>query len=112
MGRYDFQNDFQNDAARKNYDAAMTGKRRKGLDIFEKPHLWDAERPCDLKETPRENFIPIPTIGSGDCFAGDSMGRKIAIIAGLSAAALLVCYCAIGLFVDGASGFRVPYLFH
>ena len=54
MGRYDFQNDFQNDAARKNYDAAMTGKRRKGLDIFEKPHLWDAERPCDLKETIQE----------------------------------------------------------
>ena len=110
MGSYDFQNDFQNDAARKNYEASMSGENRKGVDYFEKPHLWDEERPCDIKDTPRENFVPIPTIGTGDCFAGYSIGRKIAVIAGLSAAALFFAYCTASLFLEGAA-FRVPFLF-
>ena len=104
MGRYDFQNDFTNDAARKNYEAAMTGKRRKGLDLFEKPHLWDRERPCDLRESPTNNFVPIPTIGSGDTFAGYNPLRKVAVIAGLTIVTAFVLVCAVTFFMDG--GFR------
>lgn len=113
MAKYDFQNDFQNDTARANYEASMTGRRRKGLDLFEKPHLWEEERPCDIKDSPRENFVPIPTIGTGDCFAGYSLGRKIAVIAGISVVALFVAVCAVGFFMDGGltDGGRVPFLF-
>jgi len=100
MGRYDFQNDFANDAARKNYEAAMTGKRLKGLDFFEKPHLWDREKPCDLRETPCNNFVPIPTIGTGDTFAGYNPLRKIAVIAGLSIVTAFVLVCAATFFMD------------
>ena len=52
MANYDFQNDFQNDAARKNYDAAMSGETRKGVDFFEKPLTWDEER------IPRMRMLP------------------------------------------------------
>ena len=93
MGNFDFQNDFENDAARKNYDAAMNGKRRSGLDIFRKPHLWEEERPCDIKDTPRENFVPIPTIGTGDTFAGYSISRKISFLAGAALVLGFIGYC-------------------
>ena len=101
MGSYDFQNDFQNDAARKNYEASMSGENRKGVDFFEKPHLWDEERPCDIKDTPRENFVPIPTLGTGDAFKSYSVGRKIAMIAVFAMVAALVIYCGVTFFMDG-----------
>lgn len=101
MGNYDFQNDFQNDAARKNYDAAMSGESRKGVDYFEKPHLWDEERPCDIKDTPTPNFVPIPTLGSGDSFKNYSLLKKIGIIAGVSVVVAIVVICAVTFFLDG-----------
>ena len=101
MSNYDFQHDFQNDAARKNYDAAMNGEARKGVEYFEKPHLWDEERPCDIKDTPRENFVPIPTMSTGDTFASYSLIKKIAIIAAVIGIAALVVYCGVTFFMDG-----------
>lgn len=113
MANYDFQNDHQNDTARKNYDAAMDGKHRKGLDVFEKPHLWEEERPCDIKDTPRENFVPIPEVSSGSAFSEYSTGKKIAVIAGICIAVLFVGYCAVSFFLEGGASNtgRVPYLF-
>lgn len=101
MENYDFQNDLQNDAARKNYEATMNGHSRKGVDYFEKPHLWDEEKPCDIKDSPRENFVPIPTLGTGDAFKSYSLGKKIAIIAAIAAVAALVLYCGVTFFMDG-----------
>ena len=95
MANYDFQNDFQNDAARKNYDAAMSGETRKGVEYFEKPQLWDEERPCDIKDTPKENFVPIPEISTGEGFASYSIGKKIGIIVGISLAALVFIISAV-----------------
>lgn len=103
MSSFDFQNDFQNDAARKNYEAAMSGETRKGVEYFEKPHLWDEERPCDIKDTPIQNFVPIPTMDSGGHFAGYSLGKKIAVIAGVAVAAVIVIVCAVGFFMDGGA---------
>lgn len=105
MANYDFQNDFQNDAARKNYDAAMNGENRKGLDYFEKPHLWDEEKPCDIKDIPRENFVPIPTLGTGDTFKSYSLFKKIAVIAGIVVAVAVVGICAVTFFMDGGGKF-------
>ena len=105
MGKYDFQNDFQNDAARRNYEAAMNGEDRKGLDMFEKPHLWDEERPCDIKDTPINNFVPTPTISTGDGFATYSTGKKIAFIAGIAAVVALILVCTISFFADGGGSF-------
>ena len=101
MANYDFQQDLQNDAAKKNYEAAMSGESRKGLEFFEKPHLWDEEKPCDIKDTPTMNFVPIPTIDSNDGFSGYSTGKKIAIIAGISVAAIIIAICAVTYFMDG-----------
>lgn len=95
MANYDFQNDLQNDAARKNYDAAMSGETRKGVEYFEKPQLWDEERPCDIKDTPKENFVPIPEISTGEGIASYSIGKKIGIIVGISLAALVFIISAV-----------------
>ena len=95
MANYDFQNDFQNDAARKNYDAAMSGETRKGVDFFEKPLTWDEEKHCEIKDSPRENFVPIPEINTGEGFASYSLGKKIGIIAGISLAALVFIVSAV-----------------
>lgn len=105
MGNYDFQNDLQNDAARKNYDAAMNGQTRKGMEYFEKPHLWDEERPCDIKDTPTPNFIPIPTLGTGDTFKSYSLLKKIGIILAFTAVVAIVAVCAITFFMDGGGKF-------
>lgn len=105
---YDFERDLQNDAAKKNYDAAMNGETRKGVDYFEKPHLWDEERPCDLKDTPTDNFIPTPTISSGGEFASYSLGKKIAIIAAFAVIGILVAVCAITFFMDGGGKLQPP----
>ena len=101
MANYDFQNDIQNEAAKKNYDAAMNGEKRKGIDLFEKPHLWDEERPCDIKDSPRENFVPIPTIGTGDSFSGYSTRRKVFTILGICAVVILLAVCVVTFFMDG-----------
>ena len=101
MANYDFQNDFLNDAARKNYDAAMNGETRKGMEYFEKPHLWDEERPCDIKDTPVNNFVPIPVINTGDGFRSYSPLKKALVITGIVAAVVLVTICAVTYFMDG-----------
>lgn len=106
MGKYDFQNDFQNDAARKNYEAAMNGENRKGVEFFEKPHLWDEERPCDIKDTPVNNFVPTPVINTGDGFANYSPMKKVLFIAGLAVAAVIVVFCAVTFFMDGGGEFQ------
>lgn len=81
MVNYDFQNNSKNDAARKNYDAAMRGETRKGVEYFEKPHLWDEERPCDINDTPTDYFVPTPVINTGEGFSSYSLGKKIGIVA-------------------------------
>ena len=101
MADYDFQRDLQNDAAKKNYDASLNGENRKGVDFFEKPHLWDEERPCDIKDTPTENFIPMPTINTGDGFSGYSTAKKIGIIAAIAIVVIVIAVCAVTFFMDG-----------
>ena len=104
MGSYDFQNDFQNDAAKKNYDAAMEGKTRKGLDIFEKPHTWDEENPVNpIRDTPTMNFVPIPTL-STEGFSSYSLPKKILVISAIVLGAAALAYSAISFFRDG--GFK------
>lgn len=107
MGNYDFQKDMHNDAAKRNYDAAMEGaESSKGVQMFEKPHLWDEERPCDIKDTPTDNFVPTPTISSGGEFASYSIWKKIAIIAAIVVIVAIVAVCTISFFVDG--GWKEP----
>jgi len=101
MANYDFQNDLQNDAARKNYEATMNGETRKGVEYFEKPHLWDEERPCDIKDTPTFNFVPIPEVGTGSGFSGYSPLKKVLVIAGVVAVVALIAVCAVTYFMDG-----------
>ena len=102
MSNYDFQQDLQNDAAKKNYDAAMSGQSRKGVEYFEKPHLWDEERPCDMvADSPTENFVPMPTVNTGDGFSTYSIVKKIAIIAGIVIAVAVVGFCTVTFFMDG-----------
>ena len=103
MGNYDFQNDFQNDAARRNYEAAMNGKRRNGVDFFEKPYTWDEERPIDIKDTPITNFVPIPVPSTGG-FADYSPLKKVLVIAGIVAAVALLGWIAYTFIMDG--GFK------
>ena len=104
MGSYDFQNHFTNDAAKRNYDAAMGETTTpKGVQMFEKPHLWDEERPCDLKDTPTDNFIPTPTISSGGEFSSFSLGKKIAIIAAFAVIGIIVAVCVVTFFLDGGA---------
>lgn len=103
---YDFQRDLQNDAAKKNYDAAMNGEgTRKGVHMYQKPNLWDEERPCDIKDTPINNFVPTPTISTGDEFSSYSLWKKIAIIGGIAAAVVLIGVCAVTYFLDGGGKF-------
>ena len=73
----------------------MSGETRKGVDFFEKPLTWDEEKPCEIKDSPRENFVPIPEINTGEGFASYSLGKKIAIIAGISLAALVFIVSAV-----------------
>ena len=102
MSNYDFQQDLQNDAAKKNYEAAMSGQSRKGVEYFEKPHLWDEERPCDMvADSPTENFVPIPTYGADEGFKSYSLIKKIALIAGVVIAAAVIGVCTVTYFMDG-----------
>jgi len=90
MSSYDFDNDRHNDAARRNYDAAMNGEgTRKGVHMYEKPHLWDEERPCDLRDTPTHNFIPAPEIET-EGFSSYSLWGKISTIIGFSIFGLIM----------------------
>lgn len=99
---YDFQRDLQNDAAKKNYDAAMNGEEpRKGVHMYQKPNLWDEERPCDIKDVPSAWFVPTPTISTGSGFSSYSLWKKIAIIIGVVVVVALVAVCAVTYFMDG-----------
>ena len=64
------------DAAREAYTAAMDGVQQKGVQIYERPHLWDEERPCSVMDTPTDNFIPTPTISTGEGFKSLSLAKK------------------------------------
>ena len=90
MDNYEFEHDIQNEAARKNYDAAMDGEgTRKGVHMYQKPHLWDEERPCDLNDTPTDNFIPTPELDN-EGFSSYSLWGKISTIIGFSIFGLFV----------------------
>ena len=93
MKKYDFENDVQNNAARENYNAAMNGTERKGIAMFERPNLWDHIHPSVVKDSPWEKFIPMPTLGTGDTFAGYSVGRKIVFVAGAAVVLGVIGYC-------------------
>ena len=104
MGNYDFQNDFQNDAARKNYDAAMEGKTRKGVDFFQKPLTWEEENPVHpTVDKPIINIVPIPDIGAPD-FKSYSLFKKILVIAGIILGIAAFGYIAVSCIMEG--GFR------
>ena len=105
MGNYDFQNDFQNDAARKNYDAAMDGKTRKGVDFFEKPLTWEEENPVHPQvDTPINNIVPIPTISTSG-FESYSLPKKILIIVAIVLGFVAFGYAAVTYFLDGGFDF-------
>ena len=104
MGNYDFQNDFQNEAAKKNYDAAMNGEERKGVDLFEKPLTWEEENPVHpTVDKPIMNIVPIPTPSTED-FASLSLPKKILLIAALILGLAAFAYVAVSCFLDG--GFK------
>ena len=98
MSDYDFQRDLENSSARKNYDAAMNGEIRKGVELFEKPHLWDEERPCDIKDTPTDNFIPTPEMDSGG-FSSYSIWGKISTILGFCIFAAIIFLVIYALYI-------------
>ena len=105
MGNYDFQNDFQNDAAKRNYDAAMEGKTRKGLDVFQKPLTWEEENPVHpTVDTPINNIVPIPTISTTG-FSSYSLPKKILVIAGIILGLLGFAWLAVSCLRDGGFNF-------
>ncbi len=100
MNRREGPADQLDDAARDAYTAALDGKQRKGVQIYERPHLWDEEKPCSFADTPTDNFIPTPTISTGDSFKSFSLPKKIAIITLLAAVGVLVLVCGASFFAD------------
>ncbi len=91
------------DAARNAYEAAMDGdqeQHNKGVQIYERPHLWDEEQPCSIADTPTDNFVPTPTISTGDGFRSFSPLKKTLVIIGAVLAAALILVCAVTFFAD------------
>ncbi len=107
MGKYNGEgsgNPFD-DVARYAYEAAMDGdqeQHNKGVQIYERPHLWDEEKPCSFADTPTDNFIPTPVISTGDGFKSYSPLKKALVIAGAILAAGLILVCAVSFFADYA----------
>ena len=112
MGKYNAEgvkNQF-NDAARGAYNAAMDGNQEqynKGVQIYERPHLWDEEKPCSIADTPTDNFIPTPTMSTGDGFRSFSPLKKALVISAAVLIGALVLVCAVSFFMDY---FRDPAL--
>lgn len=93
------------DVARNAYSTAMEDtqeQHNKGVQIYERPHLWDEEKPCSFADTPTDNFIPTPVISTGDGFKSYSPLKKALVIAGAILAAGLILVCAVSFFADYA----------
>ena len=88
------------DAAREAYTAAMDGVQQKGVQIYERPHLWDEERPCSVMDTPTDNFIPTPTISTGEGFKSLSLAKKVAVISGLVIIGAIVLACVVSFAIE------------
>ena len=74
------------EVAKKNYESAMEGRADtvKGVQLGNSPNMWRENNPVHpYADTPCENFIPTPTMHSGE----DSKTKRI------------LKYIAIGLFV-------------
>lgn len=97
------------DAAREAYTAAMDGVQRKGVQIYERPHLWDEERPCSVMDTPTDNFIPTPTISTGEGFKSFSLGKKVAIIAGFIIIGAIVLACVISFAIENSHNLGLKF---
>lgn len=101
MSQQDFENakDPYNDAARKSYEAAMDDSLSdsgKGLHMYRKTNLWEEENPVEfMHDSPINNFVPTPTINTGDDFATKKTWKKVLIIAGIVVAAVIVVVCAV-----------------
>ena len=96
---------MNNNLGRRQYEAAHDGGSYdgKGLHMGERPYLWREENPVDpVLDTPCENFVPTPTIHTGD----DSSPAKKALKIGLLVAFIaLVIYAGIAMLIENPALF-------
>lgn len=88
-----------NEVGKKQYDAVMDGNgdNGKGVHMYERPYLWRENNPVHpYADTPCENFVPTPTIHTGE----DSKVKKIVKIGVLVALAAFMIYALIAQIVE------------
>ena len=67
----------------------------KGLHMYQRPNLWEEENPVDfMHDSPITNFVPTPTVNTGDSFASKQLWKKVLIIAGVVVVAAVIAVCA------------------
>lgn len=95
---------MKDDLGRKQYDAALNeNEGSKGLHMGNRPYLWREENPVDpVIDSPCENFVPTPTIHTGD--ESSRMKKTIKIV-------LLVAFIALAIYGGIAMFFENPALF-
>lgn len=61
---------YENESiAKKNYETAMggSGENLKGVHMYKRPYLWRENNPAHpYADTPCENFVPTPTMNTGE----------------------------------------------
>ena len=93
-----------NEVGKKQYDAAMdgSGDNGKGVHMYERPYLWRENNPVHAyADTPCENFVPTPTIHTGE----DSKVKKVIKIGLLVALAAFMIYALIAQIVENSGIF-------
>lgn len=80
------------DLGRKQYDAALkdNGSESKGVYMGKRPYLWREEKPAEACiDTPCQNFVPMPTIYTGEDKGTAKRAIKIGLLVALVALAIV-----------------------
>ena len=57
----------QYDTEKKESNVVMEGSNGKGVQMYKTPYLWRENNPAHpYADTPCENFVPMPTMDTGD----------------------------------------------
>lgn len=106
MKRHDTEDQYPNgEVGRRQYDAAMdgNGESGKGLHMYRRPYLWRENNPITIRDNPAENFVPTPTIHTGE----DSKAKKIIKIGVLVALAAFMIYALIAQILETPEIFKL-----
>lgn len=83
MKHHNVENKYpNNEVGKKQYDAALdgSGNSGKGVHMYESPYLWKENNIAIERDNPTENFVPTPTIHTGEELSPGKKALKIGLL--------------------------------